>query len=551
MNRWIWGFIIIFFVLFSLVPAFYEISRQNDLRPERYFELVHNFPTDYNFYLSRIREGREGAWTAKEKYTSEPHRGSFIQIFYVWMGEVAAWVGVPWHRSGDTYQMARVALAFGLLFIMSYAAKESFRKFGWQVVAFLLAVTAASWPTLLFHMGEWRFGGYMSWWTIMDSLQRITFIPHLVAGQTLMTGILIAITSVAVMKKAGNWIFLGLLALLLGIIDPPGWVFVVITYGIFILIDFLFRFPWKNDTMGDFWVNRVGGGAIVGLMSAPAFIYFALLFRIYPWKQLIENDLLHGQPFILPEYLRAVGPVLVVGALGGLLALLRREKQLFIFVAWVIAWFACLIVFQFIPQQSPLRFSEMLPQLPLGILGAYLFYIPWTKTKHSVQVIWLVMPVLFILLGIGQMYSSWRWQKEFIDQKIAATYPLVPTGSFVMYPLKDFISTIIFFQDNTRRTDVILSETTAGNYIPVYSGNTVFVGQSNTVRGEQKMYIVKRFYSGQMSPAIAQAFLTANSIHYIFFGPQEMDDGGLTDLANAYPFLHEIYSVGQFHVYSW
>ena len=97
MRNWIWGLIITLFILASLVPTFYEISRAQDLHPDRYFELVHNFYTDYNFYLSRIREGREGAWTATEKYTSEPHKGSYIQVFYVWMGEVSAWVGVPWH----------------------------------------------------------------------------------------------------------------------------------------------------------------------------------------------------------------------------------------------------------------------------------------------------------------------------------------------------------------------------------------------------------------------------------------------------------------------
>ena len=149
------------------------------------------------------------------------------------------------------------------------------------------------------------------------------------------------------------------------------------------------------------------------------------------------------------------------------------------------------------------------------------------------------------------MFSSWRWQKEFLDQKIVATQPLVPTGSYVMYPLKDFIAAMIFIQDHTSRSTVILSETTAGNYIPVYSGNTVYVGQANTVNTEQKEQIVKSFFAGSMSSAQATEFLTANNLHDVFFGPQEMSDGGVTDLSDTYPFLTKIYSNTYVRIYHW
>jgi hypothetical protein len=40
--------------------------------------LVHNFPTDFNFYRSRIREGMDGKWLVTERYTSEPHEESTL-----------------------------------------------------------------------------------------------------------------------------------------------------------------------------------------------------------------------------------------------------------------------------------------------------------------------------------------------------------------------------------------------------------------------------------------------------------------------------------------
>lgn len=551
MRRLFWGGSVLFFVLFSLVPTFYELSRQNDLHPDRQFELVNNYYTDYNFYLSRIRQGREGAWTVKEKYTSEPHTGSYIQIMYLYMGKVGALTGVPIERVDAIYHTARIVLAVTLLFLISYAAKWAFERanFRWQFMGFLLAVTASSWPILVFHKGEWRFGGYMPWWSIMDSLQRITFIPHMLIGSALIVFLLVAMVQQGVMKKAGNWVMLGLLAGVLGIVFPAGLVFVFAAWGVFVVIDFLYRLPLPLRERKSWMMERLAGPAIVGIMSAPTVLYFSLVVKVYPWKRLVDFAILHPLPFNLREYLLAVGPIVVFGGIGGIWALLKRERRLFIYIAWVITWFVCIIVFQHIKQESPLRFTEMIPQVPLAFLACYLFYSLYQGLAKPFRYLFVVIPVAVILLGLMQMYSSWRWQKEFIDQKVIAGQPLVPTNNYIMYPLKDFIAAIVYLENFTPRDAVILSETTAGNYIPVISGNTVYVGHANTINSEEKELIVKDFFAGNMSPVQAKDFLMTNNLHYIFFGPQETADGGISDLAKTYPFLNQIYKNNFVRIY--
>ena len=552
MRRVFWGALVFFFVLFSLVPMFYEIGRMNDIHSDRQFELVHNFYTDYNFYLSRIREGREGANVVTEKYTSEPHQGSYFQIMYLAMGKVSAWLDVPWPNSGDTYHTARIVLAATVLFVLAYGAKWAFERYTyrWSVAAFLLAVTAGSWPIPVFSNAEWRFGGYMPWWSIMDILQRITFIPHMLAGQSLIVFLLIALSQFTVMKKAGNWIFLGFLSVLLGVVFPAGLGFVFAVWGVFLVIDLVYRLAERRRDWTPWALTRIAGPAVVGIMSTPTILYFSLAVKVYPWKRLIDYAALHPQPFVLRDYLLAVGPILLGGAIGGLVVLIRRERRLYIFVSWVLAWFICIIAFQHIKQESPLRFTEMMPQVPLGFLTAFLLG-DLGHLGHLWKRMMIGIVALLVLLGLGHMYSSWRWQKEFLDQKITATQPLVPTGSYVMYPLKDFISAMIFIQDHTSRSTVILSETTAGNYIPVYSGNTVYIGHANTVNTEQKEPVVRDFFAGNMSVAQAKEFLAAHGLHYIFFGPQETDDGGIADLAQTYPFLREIYKNSYVRVYTW
>lgn len=608
--EWIWGVVITGFVLFSMAPAFYELSRAGDIHPERHFELVHNFYTDYNFYLSRIREGLEGRWTVTEKYTSEPHAGSVIHELYVLMGQVGRVVRVPMGRAGDVYHVARVVFAIALLVLIAEFSKKSFssgdtygvsritgkneKKYAmppntkaflrFSLLAFLLAVTASSWPTLVAvvhnrvvpavaaNSEAWRFGGYMSWWSVMDSLQRITFIPHLLAGQALMVFLVMALTSFSVLQKTEHILFLGFLAFILGMIFPPG---LVCIYGIVGVYGFLTAITEKKIN----WGMWTAWGAIF-LISSAALLYLMLMTSVYPWKRLAELDVLHPLAFDYWEYFKAVGPVLPLGVAGLAIAVWRKEQALFPAVSWVLAWFVFLVLFHFVPQQSPLRFSEMIPHVPLGILTAYLFYHmgPWFDTVFTShkgkqmyygrsikgygkgQIIYfltiirntfpIILSGMLVILGFLQMYSSYLWQKDFVDHKVRATVPLVPTGSYVMYPLKDFYTGMLYLEEHTKREDIILSETTAGNYIPVYSGNTVYVGHDNAVNAEEKKEHVRAFFSGQMDPAQASVWLAANRIRAVYFGPQEKDDGGMQDLSTIYPFLSVVYANSYVTIYT-
>ena len=543
--------LIVCFVLFSLAPTLYELSRAWELKPERTFELVHNFPTDYNFYLSRIREGLEGRWTVVEKYTSEPHTGGFIHGFYLLLGRIGRMSGVPLGRESDVYHVARVVLGVALLVAVAEFCKKIWEDKGhmgyWGIIAFLLAVTASSWPKLvavvdtkvvsatLENITHWRLGGYMSWWSVMDSLQRITFIPHILAGQVLIVILVLLLTSPSTLTSGINILFMGILGFVLGLVFPPGLLFVYTVMAVWVVL-----------AKGRFrsWLAPYG---LVVLVSVSSLVYLALMTSMYPWKRLAEVDIIRPLPFEYVEYAKAVGVIGVIGVIGGIWVMIKREKTLYPAVAWVIAWGALLGIFAFVPQQSPLRFSEMAPQVPLGVLSAYLLL----QLSHAryVRDVSKMIVITLISLGLFHMYSSYLWQKDFIDHKIRATLPLVPTGSYVMYPLKDFVSAMVYLWDATKGEGVILSETTAGNYIPAYTGNFVYAGHDNTVAFEAKKHEVKEFFSGRMNASEARAWVRTTRARYVFFGPQEQEDGGITDLRIPYPFLEEVYKNEYVRIY--
>lgn len=515
-TYWMWGIIIIGFVLFSFAPAAYEINRAESLQPDRQFELVHNFPTDYNFYLSRIRQGLEGRWTVIERYTSEPHNGSFVHELYLLLGQVGRIFGMNEKQAGDVYHIARIVFAIVLLVMTAQFCIRSFPKN--SIIAFLLVVTASSWPKWVVVEGVPRFGGYMAWWSVVDSLQRITFIPHLLLGQALM------IYLVLFFQKR-NVIFLGLAGFVLGMVFPPGLIFVYGVLGILTLFQKKYSIPLVQFVC----------------LSAPSIVYLFLMTSFYPWKRLAEFDIIHPLPFDYVEYFKAIGPIGPIGLIGLIWALLKKEKGMYLAIAWVVAWMFLLWVFQFIPSQSPLRFSEMIPNLGLGVLAGYLFY--------KIRALGKLLCIFLIILGLFHMYSSFLWQTDFVDHKMRATVPLVPSGSYVMYPLKDFIAAIEYIHDHAKRDAIVLSETTAGNYIPAYGGTTVYVGHDNTVHAEAKKLEVHEFFAGNMSVQMAKEFVKKTGASYIFFGPQEKEAGGVGNLSKIYPFVTEVYHNGYITVY--
>ena len=562
MKRLYWGILIGFFILFSFSPTVYELSQKEKLNG-RTFELVHNYITDYNFYLSRIREGMEGRWTVIEQYTSESHGGSLVQIFYLLLGKTDNHAPTMLLGVTGAYHSARIVFGATVLILIALWVRFLFPTLLWQTIAFLVVVTASVWPHVVPVGDSLRFGGPMSWWTLMDNLQRLTFLPHLLIGQALLVFLLFAGGNEETLKKSGNWVFLGILAFVLGMIFPPGLVFVGVTYGVMILLSFFTHLKLlskKSDR--ETWIStQVLSRVLIGLLSFPSFVYFSLMLTMYPWKRLMELDVIHPLPFQFPEYILALGPTLPLGILGLLLVFIKKDRKFMSAVAWVIAWMLCLFVFQYIPQQSPLRFSEMLPQVPLGILTTYLFYQIFFSTqlffrspkendeggirnngRFQKSIVFIILYSLFIIpiaLGFGVMTSSFLWQKDFIDQKIAAGWPGITMNNIIVYPITGFVDGLMYLEKNIPKDAVVLSDMTAGNYIPPYTGRRVFVGHDNTVNLESKREEARMFFRGETNDAYE--WLTGNGIGSVFFGPQEKELGKLQDLITAYPFLQEVY----------
>lgn len=580
---------ILFLILFSFAPTMYEWNARGRIHDDRFFELVHNFPTDYNLYLSKIRQGKEGSWLAREKYTSEPHTGSLSQILYVIIGRFADYAHIQTPYVWFAYHAARIFFA-GMLLWMLWKVSEwvmAESSWGFQYMTFLLIALQSTWPKFETVLGVPRLGGWMPWYTQADSLQRTTFMPHVALAQTLMIFIFWVFSSFLTgtggfisKKHPGNAVFLGVVGTILGIIFPPGLTFV---YGVlaFVTVGEFVSLWWKKNTTGKqltlkhvqtWFASVVFDRFIFGVISGPTLVYYLLLLSEYPWKRLVEFDVLHPTKFSFVEYFMAVGPLLPLGLLGMLFLLFYKKEllgRLRYFAYWIVAWLVFLFIFDKIPQQSPTRFTQMVPQVPLGVFTGVLFYelIQITRkallnfsapsknqesritnyglkknTLFVIQYSLFVIPISITIFSLSSMASSYMWLRDFVDHKMRATIPLVPHNADVMYPMKDIVEGLIWLQVNTPRSAIVLTGMTTGNYMPVYSGNTAYIGHANTVKLEIKQAEIGNFYVQRLPVEEEMTFLKGTGASYVFYGPEEYEiSGGVEDLKTLYPALSQVY----------
>ncbi len=533
--------IILFFLAFSFYPTLFDLSLANNLGdPNREYVLEHNYYwPDYNLYLSKIRQGFDGRLTALEKYTSEPHHGSLIQEFYVVLGLMGRLFSLDPNFS---YLLARIILAPLLLLLILIYVRFYFKSFKWQIIAFLTVIVSASFPRFyLDNNGLLQIGRYMEWWSNIDSLQRITFIPHILFGQIVSFYLLFQFISYKSLKLP-KLIILIILGNLTGLVFPPS----LITLNGVIILTTIFAISSKIRAvrLGLVWLLFI-------IFTFPSLLYIFLLTKEVPWSALLDFHRTH--PMMIPfwQYILGTGPIFFLGIAGAILSIVKRDRQYQPLIFWIIITFAFAILFTHLKDQSPLRFTQTGLYIPLGILGAYLFYEFFLLSdlshlsnliKKTIKVSLTLVLSLYLLTNLYMMYISLKWQTNWLIQRARANIPLVPYPPQAMFPLKNWMEAIRWLHDNTNHNEVVLAEITAANYIPAYSGNTVYFGQANTYDYERKQMEVKNFFEGKMTKEEAKDFLTNGRIKYVFYSIQEKEESGGKNLESIYPFVKPVFN---------
>ena len=107
-------------------------------------------PQDGNSYIAKMRQGFVGFWSFRLAHTSEPHAGALVYLFYLLLGHVVRWTGLPLIV---VYHVARAAGGAVMLLALYGLASWLSDDVGERRVMFLLAALGSGLGWLVGVMG--------------------------------------------------------------------------------------------------------------------------------------------------------------------------------------------------------------------------------------------------------------------------------------------------------------------------------------------------------------------------------------------------------------
>ncbi|MBI3384677.1 hypothetical protein HY030_00610 [Candidatus Gottesmanbacteria bacterium] len=428
----------------SLYPMFYELIHRHNIFPDREFVLVYNFAPDFNAYLSKIIQGIQGKWSVVEYFTSEAHKSSLLQIFYLISGRAG---GLFSSNPEFTYHAIRIIFGIGWIITGWFFIKYSFTSKFYRKIALLFFVFGGNFPKLVKDTAGYGFPflgkKWEPWivgWSNLDPVKRMTFIPHWNAGHVLtVLSLLCFIRFISLINNQNSHSG-----------DPP--------VGGDSRIRFWTRFDREarranqNDEKKRIFylIISILIGILAGLSMPPTLIIvYAILGLWMVWSFFLS---LRGATFSLHER----GDVAISLKTGPASAVPYRTvtglalSPVFFFLLYFLLTFPTLLynlwVTQFYPWKSLVEtdlyvnkivfpYADYLMGLGplgfLGILGAVLVLI-WKKEKLYWSAFWVLG--MFSLIIFFDKFINWHDQTRFLE-----VGPELPLAILAV-----FSSTVIF-----------------------------------------------------------------------------------------------------------
>ena len=503
-------------------------------------------------YLTKMRQGAEGAWLFHIAYTPEPHPGALFFPFHLLLGKIAALLpgGDLTTRMVLVYHGARVIFGLGLLltvyrFLAEFAQQTAVRRIAWLMTTF-----GGGLGWLLVALGQPNWLGSIPLDFILP--EGFTFLvlysfPHIALARTLLLwGILFMLkawegthpnpksqsrfTFYVLRFTSFKWVALtGLLWFLMGLIVP---FYVAVAWavtGAALLALWLRKksIPWREGLLA----------GVAALLSAPVVAYSAWVFtsdRVYAtWAA--QNLILSPHPL---HYLAAYGIPLALAAFAARAAW-RSERP-----AWLpLAWVAIVPVLVYLPFNLQRRLIEG-AQIPLSLLAAWgLVKLSNRSTERSRQSLQSPSLKSRLVIGVALVGLSLTNVLLVAGNSLALRGQPAP-----IYRDAGEIAALDWLNEQIEPDDVILASYATGNYLPARVGARVFVGHGpESVHADEKKALAAQFFDGATDETWRQRLLTDYGVDYVFWGPAERALGSFDP--NGADYLLPVYETDDYTLF--
>jgi len=498
-----------------LIPYLYAAAAAG---PEHVFGGFLLNPVDGNTYLAKMQQGYRGSWRFTLPYTAEPGKGTYLFLYYLFLGHMARIVGLP---LVVCFHLARLAGAAVLLVSLAHFFRSGFEDAPAARLAFALAALGSGLGWLaaaagLFTSDFWVAEAY----PFLSAFAN----PHFPLGMALLLWLLAPRGGRSGFREA---FLTAAAALILALVQPFGVVVALVVMGGLLLWEAAaaYRLAPRGGISG-LWgreeLRRLFFQALVTAAAGlPLLVYDQWAALTHPqlagWN---AQNVTPSPP--LWDLLLSISPALLfalpaaVGVLRG-----RSEGR---FTRMLLVWAGVGLVLLYLPFGLQRRFMTGLyvPAAGLGALGALSLR---RRSKALPQVLLLLsLPTNLLVLLAGVHAVSTHEPEVFLTRGEAAALRWIDTS--------------------TPPRALVLAAPDTGLLIPAYTGRPVLYGHPfETVNAAAEEQAVLRFYqaegTGSMSAEEARRYMQERGVRYVFWGPRERALGALPALGDDLQAVYE------------
>ncbi|UCC65520.1 MAG: hypothetical protein JSV36_10930, partial [Anaerolineae bacterium] len=423
-------------------------------------------PEDGHSYLAKMLQGYRGQWLSHLPYTADLHQGEFLFTWYLALGHVARWMGLP---PILVFHGARVVNGFILLMALYAAVAHVMSDLSQRRIAFTLITLGSGfgWLAVLLRgmtIDLWVPEGYVFYSLFVN--------PHFPLAITLMLFILLCSVTPWGLRRVRDqrhwtWRLLGvaLSAAALGLVLPLGLFIVGAALGCYSAILWIQRRhpPWREIISGG--AIAVAGGPFV----ANAYLASTRNPAFAAWSAL--NQTSSPPPW---DYALGYGLILLL-ALGGLYTALRRRRD----SDWlIVAWTMSTAVLLYLPFSLQRRLV-MGWIVPLGLLAT----MGWTRLSARVSG-GVATRALARGQILGQASHRQYLRTPLIGALVGITHLFVLVialvGALTRHPVlylgADERAGLVWLAENAAPDALVLAGPETSLYIPAWSGQRVWYG---------------------------------------------------------------------------
>lgn len=449
-------------------------------------------PIDGFSYLAKMRQGTAGSWLFHLPYAAEPGSGAFLFTYYLFLGHLARWLGLP---LVVVFHGARVfgSVAMYLASFWLYSRLLSEPRACWLAFAWTLVGSGLGWAAVPFER-------------MAADLWVPELIPSLSAYASAHFPLAAAAYAVAVLsllpgrRVVVRWALAAGSGSILSVLQPFSVVVVVVVAASWLLWEAARSAGGVEDGRWRRAVEWLSPLLAFSLGALPQMTYDAWVFRTFPalaaWSAQNQTP---SPPLI--DYVLGLGLVGMLAVAGVLNGQTHQTREGRLLIAWAVVQGLLLYAPVGVQRRLALGWSFSLAALAGMTLTTSL------RSRRALAVafgavIGLSLPTNLLVASAG----------------VAA----VAAGDPALVLSRGEIAAYEWLSENAEGLPLVLASPETGTRLPAFAEVRVLYGHPfETPSAEEQKALVESLFRSDVDGADALRALEEHRVVWVFYGPRE------------------------------